>query len=48
MAAASSPTSRFFDGPLYKRGKLVKGWKYRWFVLDRHAGLLSYYPVSVQ
>ena len=44
MAASSTP-SRFLDGPLFKRGKLVKSWKYRWFVLDRHAGLLSYYKV---
>jgi hypothetical protein len=24
----------------------MKGWQYRWFVLDDNAGLLSYYTVS--
>uniref|UniRef100_A0A671MSI6 Uncharacterized protein n=1 Tax=Sinocyclocheilus anshuiensis TaxID=1608454 RepID=A0A671MSI6_9TELE len=24
----------------------MKGWQYRWFVLDYNAGLLSYYTVS--
>jgi len=48
MATFSSQTSpRYLDGPMFKRGKVVKGWRYRWFVLDRHAGLLSYYTVSV-
>ena len=46
MATSSQSPSRFLDGPMFKRGKVVKGWTYRWFVLDRHAGLLSYYTVS--
>ena len=48
MATFSSQTSpRYLDGPMFKRAKVMKGWRYRWFVLDRHAGLLSYYTVSV-
>jgi hypothetical protein len=25
---------------------VVKGWQYRWFVLDDNAGLFSYYTVT--
>uniref|UniRef100_A0AAR2LL42 Oxysterol-binding protein n=1 Tax=Pygocentrus nattereri TaxID=42514 RepID=A0AAR2LL42_PYGNA len=31
------------EGPLSKWTNLMKGWQYRWFVLDYNAGLLSYY-----
>ncbi|KAL1472749.1 hypothetical protein MTO96_039131 [Rhipicephalus appendiculatus] len=31
------------DGPLRKWTNVLKGWQYRWFVLDDNAGLLSYY-----
>ncbi|XP_060555680.1 LOW QUALITY PROTEIN: oxysterol-binding protein-related protein 9-like [Ruditapes philippinarum] len=31
------------EGPLSKWTNVVKGWQYRWFVLDDNAGLLSYY-----
>ncbi|XP_052243757.1 oxysterol-binding protein-related protein 9-like isoform X2 [Dreissena polymorpha] len=31
------------EGPLSKWTNVVKGWQYRWFVLDDTAGLLSYY-----
>ncbi|WAR24424.1 OSBL9-like protein, partial [Mya arenaria] len=31
------------EGPLSKWTNVVKGWQYRWFVLDETAGLLSYY-----
>lgn len=34
------------EGPLSKWTNVVKGWQYRWFVLDDNAGLLSYYTVS--
>uniref|UniRef100_A0A8B9GYJ2 Oxysterol-binding protein n=1 Tax=Astyanax mexicanus TaxID=7994 RepID=A0A8B9GYJ2_ASTMX len=34
------------EGPLSKWTNLMKGWQYRWFVLDYNAGLLSYYTVS--
>uniref|UniRef100_H2YQU3 Oxysterol-binding protein n=1 Tax=Ciona savignyi TaxID=51511 RepID=H2YQU3_CIOSA len=31
------------EGPLSKWTNVMKGWQYRWFVLDDNAGLLSYY-----
>ncbi|XP_032232192.2 oxysterol-binding protein-related protein 9 [Nematostella vectensis] len=31
------------EGPLSKWTNVVKGWQYRWFVLDDNTGLLSYY-----
>ena len=34
------------EGPLSKWTNVVKGWQYRWFVLDDNTGLLSYYTVS--
>lgn len=34
------------EGPLSKWTNVMKGWQYRWFVLDDGAGLLSYYTVS--
>ena len=33
------------EGPLSKWTNMMKGWQYRWFVLDENAGLLSYYTV---
>lgn len=35
------------EGPLSKWTNVMKGWQYRWFVLDDSAGLLSYYTVSI-
>ncbi|KAG8132401.1 hypothetical protein E2320_010258 [Naja naja] len=35
------------EGPLSKWTNLMKGWQYRWFVLDYNAGLLSYYTGAV-
>lgn len=34
------------EGPLSKWTNVMKGWQYRWFVLDYNAGLLSYYTVG--
>lgn len=34
------------EGPLSKWTNVMKGWQYRWFVLDDGAGLLSYYTVG--
>ena len=35
------------EGPLSKWTNVMKGWQYRWFVLDDNAGLFSYYTVSL-
>jgi hypothetical protein len=35
--------SRGLEGPLSKWTNVVQGWQYRWFVLDKESGLLSYY-----
>jgi len=34
------------EGTLSKWTNVMKGWQYRFFVLDENAGLLSYYTVS--
>lgn len=34
------------EGSLSKWTNVMKGWQYRWFVLDDNSGLLSYYTVS--
>lgn len=34
------------EGFLSKWTNVMKGWQYRWFVLDDNSGLLSYYTVS--
>lgn len=35
------------EGTLSKWTNVMKGWQYRFFVLDENAGLLSYYTVSM-
>ena len=35
--------SSLMQGPLSKWTNVMKGWQYRWFVLDDAAGLFSYY-----
>lgn len=34
------------EGFLSKWTNVMKGWQYRWFVLDENAGILSYYTVG--
>ena len=35
--------SSVMEGALSKWTNVMKGWQYRWFVLDEAAGLFSYY-----
>lgn len=35
------------EGPLSKWTNVMKGWQFRWFVLDENTGLLSYYTVRM-
>lgn len=34
------------EGALSKWTNVMKGWQFRWFVLDEKVGVLSYYTVS--
>lgn len=36
------------EGSLSKWTNVMKGWQYRWFVLDDNSGLLTYYTVSTR
>lgn len=51
LTDSSPPQSKvkmasIMEGPLSKWTNVMKGWQYRWFVLDYNAGLLSYYTVG--
>lgn len=35
------------EGQLFKYTNVVKGWQYRWFVLNPEAGRLEYYEVKI-
>jgi hypothetical protein len=37
-----------FEGQLYKYTNVMKGWQFRWFVLDPETGVLEYFLVSPQ
>ena len=34
------------EGQLYKYTNVMKGWQYRWFVLEPNKGRLDYYEVT--
>lgn len=46
LSLAAPKMASIVEGPLSKWTNVMKGWQYRWFVLDYNAGLLSYYTVS--
>ncbi|XP_078187848.1 oxysterol-binding protein-related protein 9 isoform X7 [Callithrix jacchus] len=43
LSLAAPKMASIMEGPLSKWTNVMKGWQYRWFVLDYNAGLLSYY-----
>eukprot|EP00096_Caligus_rogercresseyi_P015936 TRINITY_DN8437_c0_g1_i1.p1 TRINITY_DN8437_c0_g1~~TRINITY_DN8437_c0_g1_i1.p1 ORF type:complete len:301 (+),score=102.37 TRINITY_DN8437_c0_g1_i1:37-903(+) len=43
---SSSMERRPFEGQLNKFTNLVKGWQYRWMILDPESGYLSYYACA--
>ena len=38
---------QILEGQLSKYTNVMKGWQYRWFVLNPETGTLTYYMVSV-
>lgn len=44
----SSTGVALMEGVLSKWTNVMKGWQFRWFVLDENTGLLSYYTVYIQ
>lgn len=46
-ATATSSGAGTMEGTLSKWTNVMKGWQYRFFVLDENAGLLSYYTVCM-
>lgn len=48
VSSVSMVGSGTMEGTLSKWTNVMKGWQYRFFVLDENAGLLSYYTVCMQ
>lgn len=46
-STSSASIMAILEGSLSKWTNVMKGWQFRWFVLDENAGLLSYYTVRV-
>lgn len=36
-----------YEGQLHKYTNVMKGWQYRWFVLDPETGVLNYFLVNI-
>lgn len=45
VGVGATTSSGTLEGTLSKWTNVMKGWQYRFFVLDENAGLLSYYTV---
>ena len=39
---------QILEGQLSKYTNVMKGWQYRWFVLNPETGTLTYYMVSIE
>lgn len=46
-SVSSEIMNQRFSGQLSKYTNVVKGWQYRWFLLDPHTGMLHYYLVRL-
>ena len=46
-SSSSNPGVALMEGVLSKWTNVMKGWQFRWFVLDDNIGLLSYYTVII-
>lgn len=47
LGMSSEKLRQQFEGQLCKYTNVVKGWQFRWFVLDPETGVLDYYLVSL-
>ncbi|XP_021950667.1 oxysterol-binding protein-related protein 9 [Folsomia candida] len=45
-SSSSNVTAALMEGVLSKWTNVMKGWQFRWFVLDENTGLLSYYTTK--
>jgi hypothetical protein len=47
LGMSSEKLRQQFEGQLCKYTNVMKGWQFRWFVLDPETGVLHYYLVSL-
>lgn len=45
MEMSAEMMCQLYKGQLYKYTNVMKGWQFRWFILDPKTGILNYYLV---